>query len=136
VVSGRENLPEGAALIASQHQSAFDTLVWLHLVPRWSYVYKAELARMPLVGPLLEPAGQIPLDRGRSFAAIKALLRSTEQAVREGRQIVIFPEGTRVRAGGGGGAAAGVAALAARTGLAVIPGGDKFGALLGPPGFP
>jgi len=30
---------------------------------------------MPLVGPLLEPAGQIPLDRGASFAAIKALLR-------------------------------------------------------------
>lgn len=121
VVIGRENLPEGAALIASQHQSAFDTLVWLQIVPKVSYVYKAELARIPLMGPMLAPAGQIPLDRGASFAAIKGLLRGAERAVAQGRQIVIFPEGTRVDPGAVVALRPGVAALAARTGLPVIP---------------
>ena len=121
VVIGRENLPDGPALIASQHQSAFDTLVWLTIVPRVSYVFKAELARIPLFGPMLRPSGQIPLDRGATFAAIKGLLRAAEQAVAERRQIVIFPEGTRTEPGRVVPLRPGVAALAARTGLPVIP---------------
>ena len=121
VVVGRENLPDGPALIASQHQSAFDTLVWLTIVPRVSYVFKAELARIPLFGPMLRPSGQIPLDRGATFAAIKGLLRSAERAVAERRQIVIFPEGTRTEPGALVPLRPGVSALASRTGLPVIP---------------
>lgn len=121
VVTGRENLPDGPALIASQHQSAFDTLVWLTIVPRPSYVFKAELARIPLFGPMLVPSGQIPLDRGAGFATIKALLRAAEAAVRDRRQIIIFPEGTRVEPGAVVALRPGVAALSARTGLPVIP---------------
>lgn len=130
-VSGRENLPDGPALIASQHQSAFDTLVWLVIVPRVSYVYKAELARIPLFGPLLKPAGQIELDRGASFAAIKSLLRGADQAVADGRQIVIFPEGTRVIPGARVAPLPGVAALASRTGLPVTPVSTDSGRLWG-----
>lgn len=121
VVTGRENLPDGPALIASQHQSAIDTLVWLTIVPRPSYVFKAELARIPLFGPMLRPAGQIALDRGAGFATIKSLLRAADAAVAEGRQIVIFPEGTRVEPGVVVELRPGVAALSARTGLPVIP---------------
>ncbi len=121
-VAGREHLPaDGAALIASQHQSAFDTLVWLRLVPRVAYVFKAELARIPLFGPLLVPAGQIPLDRGASFGAVRSLLRGADRAKAEGRQIVIFPEGTRVAPGVEAELRPGIAALAARTRLPVIP---------------
>lgn len=121
VVTGRENLPDGAALIASQHQSAFDTLVWLTIVPRPSYVFKAELARIPLFGPMLRPAGQIALDRGAGFATIKSLLRSADQAVLDRRQIIIFPEGTRVEPGEVVELRAGVSALSSRTRLPVIP---------------
>ncbi len=121
-VVGREHLPtEGAALIASQHQSAFDTLVWLRLVPRAAYVFKAELARIPLFGSLLVPAGQIPVDRGASFSAVRSLLRGADRAKADGRQIVIFPEGTRVAPGTEAELRPGIAALAARTGLPVIP---------------
>jgi len=56
--------------------------------------------------------------------------------VREGRQIVIFPEGTRVEQGVEGGAAAGCGGAGGADGVGGDPGGDKFGALLGPPGFP
>jgi len=114
-------VPTGAALIASQHQSAFDTLIWVHLAPRVAYVYKAELARIPLFGSMLVAAGQIPLDRGATLATMRNLLRETERAKRDGRQIVIFPEGTRVPVGVDATIRPGFSLIAARTGLPVIP---------------
>ena len=134
-VIGGEHIPEGSVLIASQHQSAFDTLIWLLLVPRVSYVYKAELSRVPLVGPLLRLSGQIMLDRRAGFAAVKALLRGAERAVADGRQIVIFPEGTRVEPGLEAPLRPGIAALAARTNLPVIPVSTDSGRLWGRQAF-
>ena len=130
-VSGQEHLPDGAALIASQHQSAFDTIVWLRLVPRASYVYKSELARLPLFGPLLRPAGQIELDRQAGFAAIKSLLRQAERAAADGRQIVMFPEGTRVQHGREAAILPGISAVAARARLPIIPVATDSGRLWG-----
>jgi 1-acyl-sn-glycerol-3-phosphate acyltransferase len=120
-VTGLENIPPGAALIASRHQSAFDTFVWLTLVPRCCYVLKKDLVRIPLFGPLTVGAGLIAVDRDAGAAAIRALLREGDRAVREHRQIVIFPEGTRGQPGVIGELQPGVAALAARTRLPVIP---------------
>ena len=97
--SGLEHIPPGAALIASRHQSAFDTFVWLTLLPRCCYVFKHELRRIPLFGPLIGPAGMIAVDREGGSAAIRTLLREADRAVREERQIVIFPEGTRSEPG-------------------------------------
>jgi 1-acyl-sn-glycerol-3-phosphate acyltransferase len=120
-VTGLENIPPGAALIASRHQSAFDTFVWFTLVPRCAYVLKQELLRIPLFGPLLRTAGMIPIDREAGAGAIRTLLRHADTAVRHQRQIVIFPEGTRSEPGHPRALQPGVAALASRTGLPVIP---------------
>ena len=108
-------------LIASQHQSAFDALVWMNLVPRPAYVMKQELTRIPLVGPMLLLAGMIPLERTGGAAALRALLREADRAVADGRQIVIFPEGTRVATGGVVPLQPGVAALAGHAGLPILP---------------
>jgi 1-acyl-sn-glycerol-3-phosphate acyltransferase len=120
-VTGLEHIPSGAALIASRHQSAFDTFVWLTLLPRCCYVFKEELLRIPLFGPLIAAAGMIAVDRDAGGSAIRALLRQGDVAVRNQRQIVIFPEGTRSEPGSPGALQSGVAALASRTGLPVIP---------------
>jgi 1-acyl-sn-glycerol-3-phosphate acyltransferase len=120
-VSGLEHIPRGPALIASRHQSAFDTFVWLTLLPRCCYVFKDELLKIPLFGPLISASGMIAVDRDAGGAAIRALLRQGDRAVKDQRQIVIFPEGTRSEPGTPGALQAGVAALASRTGLPVIP---------------
>ena len=121
-VSGREWLPtRGPALIASVHQSAFDTLVWLTLLPRCCYVLKQELLRIPLMGPLIGKTGMMAIDRSAGAASIRRLLREGDRAVREARQIVIFPEGTRGAPSQPLVLQPGIAALAARTGLPVIP---------------
>ena len=121
VVTGREHLPAGAALIAPMHQSAFDTIVWLLLVPQCVYVLKRELTRLPLFGKLLLRGGQIPVERNAGAAAMRDLIRRAGEAAAAGKQIVIFPEGTRVAPGAGVKLHPGVAALAARTGLPIIP---------------
>jgi 1-acyl-sn-glycerol-3-phosphate acyltransferase len=120
-VSGLERVGNGAALIASRHQSAFDTIVWLALLPRCCYVLKRELLRIPLFGPLLTLGGMIAVDRQGGAAALRGLIRDGERARREARQIVIFPEGTRAALGSQLPLQPGVAALAARTQLPVIP---------------
>ena len=121
-VSGREWLPtDGAALIASVHQSAYDTMIWLTLLPRCCYVQKRELASIPLFGLLSRKAGMISVDRAAGVQSLRHLLREADRAVREARQIVIFPEGTRGAPGQPLALQPGIAALAARTGLPVIP---------------
>ncbi len=135
-VTGREHFPaHGPMLIASQHQSAIDTLIWLRLVPQVSYVFKAELARTPLFGPLLVPAGQIPVERRGGASAMTAFLDAGQKAATEGRQIVIFPEGTRVDRGAVVRLRPGIALLAARTGLPVFPVATDSGRLWGRQAF-
>jgi 1-acyl-sn-glycerol-3-phosphate acyltransferase len=121
-VTGAEHLAtSGPILIASQHQSAFDTLIWLQLLPRASYVFKQELARIPLFGPLLRPAGQILVNRGAGANALRSLLREAKHAQANNRQIVIFPEGTRTRFGEDLPLHPGVVALSKQLALPVLP---------------
>ena len=133
-VSGLERLAgDQPRLIASVHQSAFDTIVWLTLVPRCCYVVKQELLRIPLFGALLPITGMIAVDRSGGGATLRALMREGERAKREARQIVIFPEGTRGEPDKILPLQPGVAALAARTRLPVFPVVTELGAMLEPP---
>ena len=121
-VSGYERIPDhGAALLAGQHQSEFDTLVWMAVLQRPCYVMKQELSRIPLFGPLLLLSGMIPVDRSGGATAMRAMLSATAQAAARQRQIVIFPEGTRVPYGQTVSLQPGVAAVAARTGQPTFP---------------
>ena len=90
-------------------------------MPDAAYVLKKELLRIPLFGLVCRRANMIAVDRGAGAAAIRALLRGGDAAVAAGRQIIIFPEGTRAAPGVPLMLQPGVAALASRTGLPVIP---------------
>ncbi|WP_431303521.1 lysophospholipid acyltransferase family protein [Sediminicoccus sp. BL-A-41-H5] len=121
-VTGREHLPaEGAALIASKHQSAFDTLVWFAIVPDVTYVMKQELFRIPLYGAFARRAGMIGVDREGGAKAMRQMMREAQVSASEGRQIVIFPEGTRTTIGERNEWHPGIVALASATKLPVIP---------------
>lgn len=122
-ITGQEHLAalKGPALIASQHQSAFDTLVWMLLVPYPSYVMKGELRHIPLLGPMLILAGMMPIERADGSKALRLLLKETEKAAQAGKQIIIFPEGTRTAPGEHVALKPGIAAMAAHTHLPVVP---------------
>jgi 1-acyl-sn-glycerol-3-phosphate acyltransferase len=121
VLEGGEHLPAGPALIASQHQSAFDTLVWLNLVPKPCYVMKKELSWIPLFGRLTRIAGMITVDRSGGAAALRGLVRDTTAAVAAGKQVIIFPEGTRSSPEQILELQPGIAAMARAAGLPVVP---------------
>jgi 1-acyl-sn-glycerol-3-phosphate acyltransferase len=120
-VRGMERIPAGAVVIAAKHQSAFDTFVWLQLVPDAAYVLKKELLAIPLYGWHARKAGMIPVDRSGGGAALRAMLRGVQQALAAGRQVVIFPEGTRTAPGSRVPYQPGIVAIAAATDAPVIP---------------
>ncbi len=135
-VEGREFLPRsGPALIAAQHQSAFDILLWLTLLPQPAYVLKQELVDIPVLGILLPGAGFIAVDRDGAAASLRKMVADCRRAVAAGRQIVIFPEGTRVAPGERGTVQPGIVALARSLRLPVIPASTDSGRYWGKRAF-
>jgi len=120
-VRGRENLPEGAVLIAAKHQSAWDTLIFSIVLWDHSFVLKQELTRIPLFGLFLVRAGLIPVDRQGGASALKKMVAHARRVAAQGRPIVIFPEGTRVAPDQHRPYQPGVAALYGQLGLPVVP---------------
>jgi 1-acyl-sn-glycerol-3-phosphate acyltransferase len=108
-------------VIAAKHQSAFDTVVWLHLLPDVAYVLKKELLSIPIYGWHVRKSEMIPVDRAGGGAALRTMLRGAQKALAEGRQVVIFPEGTRTAPGQRVPYQPGVVAIAAATAAPVIP---------------
>jgi 1-acyl-sn-glycerol-3-phosphate acyltransferase len=92
-------VPAGAVIVASKHQSMFETTEIQLILDTPATVMKSELGRIPLWGRLTRAYGIIPVDRDGGGAALRKLLRAAGEAVAEGRPIVIFPEGTRVSPG-------------------------------------
>lgn len=96
---GAENLPPGPLIIASKHQSAFETFVFHLLLNDPAYILKRELLWIPFFGWYLGKTGVIAIDRSAGTKALKAMVKGAEDAVAEGRPVVIFPEGTRAAPG-------------------------------------
>ena len=120
-VRGLENIPAVPCIIASKHQSAWDTFVFPLLVPRISYVFKRELTRIPLFGWYLKRAGYIPIDRAGGAQALREMVRCARERLEQGYSIVIFPEGTRVAPGQRRAYHPGTPALYSRLGVPVVP---------------
>ncbi|HET6469698.1 MAG TPA: lysophospholipid acyltransferase family protein [Geminicoccaceae bacterium] len=120
-VRGLERLPPGPCIVASKHQSAWETL-FFHLVrPDLVIGLKYELTLIPLFGWYLMRARNIRIDRGGAATALRSLLRGAEDAVAAGWSILIFPEGTRKDPGEPPDYKPGVAALYLELGVPVVP---------------
>jgi 1-acyl-sn-glycerol-3-phosphate acyltransferase len=120
-VRGRERLPRGACVVACKHQSAWETIALNGLLADPCFVLKRELTWIPLFGWYLLKRRLVVVDRRGGARALNAMLRDARAAVDAGRQIVIFPEGTRVAPGTTRPYQPGVAALYRHLGVPVVP---------------
>jgi 1-acyl-sn-glycerol-3-phosphate acyltransferase len=94
-VRGREKLPTGACLIAAKHQSAWDTFGLIPVFRDPAMVMKAELGAIPLYGWFSHKFEHIFIRRDKGPTALKQLIRDAKKRAAQGRDVVIFPEGTR-----------------------------------------
>jgi 1-acyl-sn-glycerol-3-phosphate acyltransferase len=126
-VRGLERVPAGACVVACNHQAYSDPLLVGSLLPGTAaFMAKAELFRGPL-GGLVRRYNAIPVRRG---TADRQALRTAVASLRRGVPLVIFPEGTRIRGGALGVPHAGVAWLARRAEVPVLPARVSGGSLL------
>ena len=118
---GLENLPEGGALICPNHASAWDPVIVAIAMPRragMAFMGKEQLFRIPPLGWLFKKLGAFPVKRGgNDLTAMRFSLTS----LREGKRLLMFPEGTRSKDGEMGEAKTGAAMFAIRTGVPIVP---------------
>jgi 1-acyl-sn-glycerol-3-phosphate acyltransferase len=96
---GLDRIPKGPVLVAAKHYSAWETMALLLFFPKATYILKRELLRTPLFGWHLLKAEQIPIDRGQRAQAMAKMQEHAKAAMGRGRQLLIFPEGTRRKVG-------------------------------------
>ncbi len=120
-VTGRENVPEGPAVVCSPHSSFMDPLILAVGVKRRNmlrFMAKKELFDNKILKPIVTGLGAFPVDRGnRDVTAIKTAM----QLLREGEKIAIFPEGTRVSEDDAVAAKTGAVRIADRCKVPVLP---------------
>jgi len=96
-VEGLKNLPkENGYIVASKHQSALDTFLFHRLVPNVFYVFKRELLFLPFANLYALKTGCIPINRQGGGRILKKLLADAKVRFAQGKNMIIFPEGTRV----------------------------------------
>lgn len=96
---GRRYIPDGALLIAGKHQAMLDVFIPFILFRDPAVIMKRELLWYPALGWYALKTKMIAIDRGGTSKTLKDMLRQGKQAAEDGRQLLIYPEGTRTRPG-------------------------------------
>jgi 1-acyl-sn-glycerol-3-phosphate acyltransferase len=120
-VKGAENIPSTPYIALPKHQSTWETIASNFLFKRPAWVFNRDLFRIPFFGwglYLTEPVG---IDRGTPRASLHQLVSKGDRLLKQGRTMVIFPEGTRVAPGKMGKFEPGGSLLAVKTETPVIP---------------
>jgi 1-acyl-sn-glycerol-3-phosphate acyltransferase len=120
-IRSREKIPHGAAIVAAKHQSAWETFALLPLFDNPLFIVKRELQWIPIFGWLMIKGRMVPVDRGAGSQALAAMAERARVELARGRQLIIFPEGTRRPAGAKPRYKFGVAHLYAAEGVPCVP---------------
>ena len=130
---GAEKLPQGACLVAAKHQSAWETFALIPLFRDPALLMKRELFWIPFHGWFSHKFEMIPVDRDKGPTALRRMLREAKKRVAEGREIIIFPEGTRRAPGAPPDYKTGVVLLYEALGIPCVPVALNSGAVLAAP---
>jgi 1-acyl-sn-glycerol-3-phosphate acyltransferase len=120
-IRGREKIPSGAIIVAAKHQSTWETFALLPLFDDPTFILKRELQWIPVFGWLTIKGRMVPVDRGAGSQALAAMAERARIELANGRQLIIFPEGTRRPAAAEPRYKYGVAHLYAAEGVPCLP---------------
>ncbi len=94
-VVGTENLPKGPFIVASKHQSAWETIILNMITPYSVFILKRELLRIPILNFYLIGLKAIAVKRGGGSKTVEDMLQQAKKVISQDLSIIIFPEGTR-----------------------------------------
>lgn len=94
-ISGTENIPEGPCIIATKHQSDWDSMAMVSVLRRPAFLIKKQLAAIPIVGQAMRALDCIVIDREAGARGTPQLMAEARAAMARGCQIFLYPEGTR-----------------------------------------
>ncbi|WP_158916559.1 1-acyl-sn-glycerol-3-phosphate acyltransferase [Caulobacter sp. S45] len=98
-IRGRENLPTTGCLVAAKHQGMIDIIIAVLALRDPCIILKKQLMRIPIFGWYAWKSGMIPIDRKGGAVTLRAMNHATASALAQGRQVLIYPEGTRTEPG-------------------------------------
>ncbi|MGL9718633.1 MAG: lysophospholipid acyltransferase family protein [Wolbachia sp.] len=120
-IKGMENIPKQPFIIASKHQSPFETFIFILLFRNAVFILKRELKWIPFVGLHLMALRMIFINRLDGISSIRYIVKLAKMRIKENRSIIIFPEGTRTVAKQKAKYRPGVAALYSVLSVPVLP---------------
>jgi len=120
-ILGAENVPDGPYVVLAKHQSDWETFFLQYHFAPLSTILKKELLRIPFFGWGLAVLRPIAIDRSNPREAIKQIKAVGAQRIKEGNNVLVFPEGTRTAVGESGSYARGGADIALSAGVPIIP---------------
>ena len=120
-IQGRENFPDSALVILSNHQSPWESIFLYYFFSPVAAILKKELLQIPFFGWSLALLKPIAIDRKRKLTARQAILQQGKDRLAKNISILIFPEGTRVQPGENKIYQTGGAVLAIEAGASVLP---------------
>ena len=118
---GLHHIPTGGYIIAAKHQSFLETFALLKYTPDFAIIMKKELTYIPIFGIYLIVGNQITINRTRGRSALYQIVRQASEVLRAGRQVYIYPEGTRRPPGAAPEYKSGVALLYKSTRAPCVP---------------
>jgi len=132
---GVERLPLGGYILAAKHQSFLETFALVTKTPDFAIILKRQLMYIPAFGLYLSVGGQIGIDRAKGRSALSQIIEQAGAVLRAGRQVYIYPEGTRRAPGAAPMYKHGVAFLYEATGAPCVPVALNTGLYWGRRGF-
>jgi len=120
-IRGKENIPDNAIIIASKHQSTFETFLLFRLIKKSIFIHKKELFLIPIFGLYLKKSNMIAIKRDEGPKALRKMLTEAKQKILDGHSIIIFPEGTRKMPGERPDYKTGIAGIYKETEAAILP---------------
>lgn len=120
-VAGKENIPAGNCVYASNHQSEWEAIFTQTFLPPIAWVLKRELLMIPVFGWGLWVTRPIAIDRSKNLNALEQVTRQGLEKIKEGRSVLIFPEGSRMPVDKPGKYKKGAARMAREANVPIVP---------------
>ena len=123
----RGEVPKDEVIIAAKHQSFFDIIMIVSVVPRPKFIMKKELLWAPILGWYAKRIGCVPVDRGKRSQAMAQMVADVKSGREQAGQLIIYPQGTRVAAGATKSYKVGVGVLYSELGQDCVPAATNVG---------